>query len=71
MSNEYNNRTIRIHDTAHKVAKKLSDRFGISQAAIIEALLIQSEDVKYLTIPSRNKSDPAFVPHRKPTVRRN
>lgn len=68
MSNEYNNRTIRIHDTAHAVAKKLSDRFGISQAAVIEALLIASEDIKYMTLPPRDRSA-KFVSFRKPTVR--
>jgi len=44
------NRTIRIYDTAHDVARKLSLRFGISQSAVIEALLLSNEHAKTLTI---------------------
>jgi len=49
-----NQRTIKVYDSSHKRAAKLSTRFGISMTAIVELALVELEKKKELTLPARD-----------------
>lgn len=49
-----NQRTIKLTDTAHRIASKVSDRFGLSMAALVEVLIRQVENTDELALPPRD-----------------
>lgn len=49
-----NQRTIKVYDSSHKIAARLSARFDISMAALVEILLIKAESLETLELPRRD-----------------
>lgn len=49
-----NQRTVKLYDAAHREAARLSDRFGISMAAIVELGIRQLATLKELPLPPRS-----------------
>lgn len=49
-----NQRTIKVYDHTHRIASRLSNRFGISMAALVDVLLHRSQDLQTLDLPARD-----------------
>lgn len=47
-------RTIKIYDTSHTLAAKMSNRFGVSMAALVEIGLHTISKLDHLEIPARD-----------------
>ncbi len=48
-------RTVRIKDRTHKMASKLSDRFGVSITALVEIGILNLSRMDSLSLPPRDK----------------
>jgi hypothetical protein len=48
-----NQRTIKVYDRTHKLAARLSNRFGVSMAALVEIGIFSLEKLDHLQIPAR------------------
>ena len=49
-----NQRTIKVYDRSHKLAGMLSNKFGISMAAIVELGLQKLSEQDTITLPARD-----------------
>jgi len=47
-------RTIKLYDRSHRMASKLSNRFGISMAAVVEIAVHELSKRETLELPARN-----------------
>jgi hypothetical protein len=50
-----NQKTIKLTDTAHKAAASISNRFGLSMAAVVEIAVREMLSRDSLEIPPRDK----------------
>ena len=49
-----NQRTIKVYDTSHALAARLSNRFGVSMSALVELALRRLEKLPTLELPPRD-----------------
>ncbi len=49
-----NQRTIKVYDTSHALASKLSNRFGVSMAALVEIAIRKLSDARTIELPARD-----------------
>lgn len=49
-----NQRTVKIYDSTHATASRLSNRFGVSMVALVEIAVRKLAEVDHLVIPPRD-----------------